>query len=207
MFSATTINHQARGEMARLALIIGKIPFEDDRITFDKWPALKPNTPLGSVPVAQIDGKEYVQTMALTRYFGKVGGLYPTCAKKALMIDQVVETVMDMQNSLFYYKGTEKNEDMKNAREIIIKVDGSRYWGGCEKMLETISSGPFVLGDVVSIADICITGIYLFLKCEYLDFVCPKALDGYPRMHKVFRSVMAIPEVAEWYQTHPIKNL
>lgn len=193
--------------MTRLAMIIGKIPFEDDRVTFDKWPALKPNTPLGSVPVAHIDGKEFVQTMALTRYVGKLSDLYPACAMKALTVDQIVETVMDMQTSLFSYKGSDRNEDMKAAREAMIKVDGPRYWGGCDKMLEKISSGPFVLGDEISIADICITGIFLFVKSEFLDFVPPNALDGYPRMDKVFRSVMTIPEVSAWYKTHPVRHL
>lgn len=193
--------------MVRLAMVISKIPFDDHRVAFADWPALKPQTPLGSLPVAEIDGKDYAQSMALTRYFCRLGGLYPTSPERALAVDQVVDTVMDMQTALFSYKGKEKNDDMKRARESIIKVDGRRYWGGCEKMLEMSSSGPFVLGDEVSIADICISTVYLFLKSEFLDFVAPDALDDYPRMHRAFRSVMAIPEVVEWYKAHPAKNL
>lgn len=191
--------------MVRLAMIIGKIPFEDERIPFEKWPALKPLTPLGSVPVAKIDGKEFVQTMALTRYFGKQSGLYPDCALKALVIDQVVETVMDMQNAIFSLGGSEKNEEMRQALETVTSVDGPRYWGGCEKMLEKISSGPFVLGDQVSIADVCIAGIYLLLKSGHIDIFPPNALDKYRRMHQVFRSVMEIPDVSVWYEKHPLK--
>lgn len=192
--------------MVRLAMIIGKIPFEDEIITFDKWPALKAKTPLGSLPVAEIDGNEYVQTVALTRYFGKLGGLYPSCPLKALQVDQVVETVVDMQTALFSHMGTKK-EEMEAVKESVTKVAGRRYWGGIEKMLETFSHGPFVLGDEVSIADIAIAAVFLFLKCEFIDVIPHNALDGYPRMDEVFRSVMDIPEVSEWYKARPVKNL
>ena len=36
-----------RGESIRLALAIGKIPFEDHRIPLKEWPAYKDQTPLG----------------------------------------------------------------------------------------------------------------------------------------------------------------
>lgn len=43
--------HGGRGEPARLALSIGGISFEDDRITPSDWPARKSDTPFGALPV------------------------------------------------------------------------------------------------------------------------------------------------------------
>jgi len=34
-------------EPIRLALVLSGIPFEDHRIKFDEWPAMKPTTPYG----------------------------------------------------------------------------------------------------------------------------------------------------------------
>ena len=39
--------HGGRGEPARLALSIGGIPFEDDRVAPSDWPARKADTPFG----------------------------------------------------------------------------------------------------------------------------------------------------------------
>lgn len=192
--------------MARLTAVVGKIPFEDNRISMDEFVALKPSLPLGSIPVAEIDGETYAQTNALVRYFGNLSGLYPKCALKALKVDQVIETVMDMQAALFSYRADEDGKVCKAQVDKKIKVDAPRYWGGCEKMLERYSSGPFVLGDQVSIADICISVIYLFLATGYLKFVPSNALDGYTRMHEVFKSVMAIPDVQKWYEAHPVRS-
>lgn len=196
---------QGRGEMVRLAMILGKQEFEDDRISFKQWPALKPKTPLGSVPVADIDGQKVVQTMALLRYFGKQSGLYPADAWKSLMVDQVIETVVDLQESIFASMGQDE-DGRRVARQKMLKEDVPRFWGGAEKMLESISDGPFVLGGNVSIADICITALYLLLKSQFLDFIPIDGLDGYPRMDKVFSSVMAIPEVKKWYTKNSIPN-
>src|SRR5205823_3991649 len=43
--------HGGRGEVARIALSIGGVAFEDRRVKFADWPALKPSTPFGAIPV------------------------------------------------------------------------------------------------------------------------------------------------------------
>lgn len=192
--------------MVRLTLLLGKQEFEDDRIAFDKWPALKPQVPLGALPVAEIDGKQVSQTMALVRYFGKQSGLYPQDAWKSLMVDQVIETVLDMQSAIFNAKGADKDA-IRDAREKMLVTSVPRYWGGAEKLLEDLSDGPFVLGDEVSIADVCITALFLLLKVEFLEFIPIDALSGYPRLDQVFASVLALPEVKEWYTNNPVANL
>lgn len=187
-------------------MLLGKQEFEDDRISFEEWPNLKSKMPLEAVPVADVDGKQVTQSMALVRYFGKMSGLYPEDSWNALMVDQVVETVMDMQSSLFSFKGDDKDA-MREAREKMLKTDVPRYWGGMEKMLEDYPEGPYVLGEKLSIADISIAVLYAFVKAELLDFIPQDGLDGYPKMEKVLHSVMAIPEVKEWYTKHPVANL
>lgn len=38
----TYFNAMARAELIRLTLAAGEIPYEDNRITFEEWPKLKP---------------------------------------------------------------------------------------------------------------------------------------------------------------------
>lgn len=192
--------------MVRLTMLLGKQEFEDDRVSFEKWPSLKPKMPLGALPVAEIDGKQVPQTMALVRYFGKQSGLYPEDAWKSLMVDQVVETVTDMQSAIANTRGAEVDVQ-REVREKMLAESVPRFWGGAEKMLEDISDGPFVLGDEISIADVCITTTFLFLKVQFLEFIPIDGLNGYPRMEQVFQSVMDLPDVKQWYINNPIPNL
>lgn len=198
---------QGGAEETRLALAIGGIAFEDDRVPLQAWATLKPKTPLGSLPVATIQGRKIVQSKAILRYVGKLTGLYPDEPFQALLVDQVVDTVLDFHHTLFTYMGGDQ-ERLRAARNRAMTEDAKRYWGGCERMLEDISDdGPYVLGEQLSIADLAIANMYLILRVGFLDFLSPKGLNGYPRMLKVFQSVMQIPEVVEWQKKKPCSNM
>ncbi len=45
-----------RLRQVRLALKIGGVDFDDDRIDFKDWPALKPTTPFGQLPIMSVEG-------------------------------------------------------------------------------------------------------------------------------------------------------
>jgi hypothetical protein len=47
--------HGGRGEPARLALSIGGLPFEDDRVAFADWERRKEATPFGALPVLAVE--------------------------------------------------------------------------------------------------------------------------------------------------------
>ena len=75
--------HGGRGDPARLALSIGGIPFEDDRVAPSDWPARKVNMPFGALPVLEVDGQTVSQSNAINRYVGKLANLYPDDAWEA----------------------------------------------------------------------------------------------------------------------------
>ena len=92
--------HGGRGEPARLALSIGGIPFEDDRVAPSDWPARKPDTPFGALPVLEVDGQTLAQSNAINRYVGKLTDLYPSDAWQAALCDEVMEAVEDINTKL-----------------------------------------------------------------------------------------------------------
>lgn len=57
--------HGGRGEPARLALSIGGIPFEDDRVPPAEWERRKAHTPFGALPVLERDGQVVAQSNAI----------------------------------------------------------------------------------------------------------------------------------------------
>lgn len=70
--------HGGRGEPARLALSIGGIAFEDDRVSLPDWERRKADMPFGALPVLEVDGQIVAQSNAINRYVGKLADLYPS---------------------------------------------------------------------------------------------------------------------------------
>ncbi len=64
--------HGGRGEVARLALAIGDIPFEDNRIPLAVWPTVRNNAPLHIVPVLHVNGEAVTQSNSINRFVGKL---------------------------------------------------------------------------------------------------------------------------------------
>merc|ERR1711862_586541 len=74
----TYFDVKGRAEITRLALSYGDIPFEDERISHEEFASKKPSLPLGQLPVIEVDGKTYPQSMALARYAARLSDLYPS---------------------------------------------------------------------------------------------------------------------------------
>lgn len=64
----TYFDGPGRGEPIRLAFKIGNVDFEDKQISFGEWPAIKPTTPAGQVPMLEVDGKKYCESLAILMY-------------------------------------------------------------------------------------------------------------------------------------------
>ena len=72
----TYFNVEAAAEKVRLALVMTGTPFEDKRINFEEWGAMKPTTPYGQLPLMTItnaDGstKTFAQSVAMMRWVAR----------------------------------------------------------------------------------------------------------------------------------------
>src|SRR5215470_9471797 len=92
--------HGGRGEPARLALAIGGIDFEDDRIPFADWARRKAETPFGGLPVLEVGGQVVSQSNGINRYVGKLAGLYPSDPWQAALCDEVMDAVEEITNKI-----------------------------------------------------------------------------------------------------------
>ncbi|XP_059054885.1 uncharacterized protein LOC131848938 isoform X2 [Achroia grisella] len=88
---------KALGESIRMLLAFGGQEFEDDRIPMDKWPEYKPKTPFGQMPVLEMNGKEYTQSIAISRYLGRLYGLAGADVEEDFLIDQNVDFLNDIR--------------------------------------------------------------------------------------------------------------
>ena len=89
------------GEPARLALSIGGIPFEDDRVQTSDWERRKADTPFGALPVLEVDGQVVAQSNAYKNcYVGKLADLYPSDPWQAALCDEPMEAVEDINTKI-----------------------------------------------------------------------------------------------------------
>lgn len=88
----TYFNGAGRAEFPRLIFHFGGIAFEDKRIDYLTFAALKPTLLLGQVPVQEVDGVAYSQSMAIARYAAKLASIFPEDPLKALEIDMISES-------------------------------------------------------------------------------------------------------------------
>jgi hypothetical protein len=93
----TYFDIQGVAEKIRLAFHLGGVEFEDVRIGFPEWAAMKPTTPYGQLPIMSIDGAPpMAQSDAMLRYAGRLAnqnGVLLYGAHNELAIDEAMGLV------------------------------------------------------------------------------------------------------------------
>ncbi|KAK2712883.1 hypothetical protein QYM36_011548 [Artemia franciscana] len=95
-YKLTYFNLRAKGEPIRLILAYGNIQYEDNRIEFSDWPALKPKTPFGQLPVLEVDGKPLAQSNAIARFLAKQCNLMPATDWEQAQADELADLANDI---------------------------------------------------------------------------------------------------------------
>lgn len=188
----TYFDFAGRGEIARLALVQGGIAFDDDRVTGEQFAARKASLPLGQVPVLEVDGTTYSQSLALARYGAKLGGLYPTDALEALRVDMVLETIKDLTPTMidivFYIKDESVKAD--KTKQLLTETLPRSL-----RALENLVTGRYFVGDRITLAD-----VYLFDQVH--NWITPNFasadLSSYPKLRSIVADVKAQPNIAAY---------
>lgn len=141
---------------------IGGIDFEDHRIGFDTFSEVCGNQTFKSIPVLEVDGEVMSESGAMLRYAGQKSGLYPADAMDAFKVDMVVDALNDPMNKGFAaaFVG-----DKEAARAANLSTTVPRYFGGIEKFYAK-TTGPFLLGEKMTIADLKVMTVYRMLAEE-----------------------------------------
>src|SRR5262245_51013112 len=143
--------HGGRGEPARLALAIGGIPFEDDRVPLAGWPRHKANTPFGVLPVLEVEGAVVTESNGINRFVGKLADLYPRDPWQAALCDEAMDAVEDI--GIKVEATFNLSEDEKRAQRRAL-VDGpiAFYLSRLQQRLEA-NGGQYFAGGRLSVAD------------------------------------------------------
>jgi glutathione S-transferase len=195
--------HGGRGEPARLALSIGGIPFEDDRVAPSDWERRKAHTPFGALPVLEVDGQTLAQSNAINRYVGKITDLYPSDPWEAAVCDEVMEAVEDIGTKI---AGTLflPEEQKKAQRKALVEGPIPFYLIRLQERLEA-HGGRYFAADRLSVADLKIFVWIRHLKSGALDHV-PTDLPDHvaPKLVEHYERVKNDPRVKAYYAKHGV---
>jgi len=194
--------------MIRWVLTYAKVPFEDTRIPKEEWPAYKPNSPTGQLPMIECTDKKTGKTMKMVQGFAivrsiacwnKLSGKTP-CEHGAC--DEVIECLRDviepMGQARFEQDEARKAQMMeKNKTETI-----PRIFGCLEKRLAE-NGGKFLVGDAYTYADIVfacfIDSAKLMMPAEAFEGLS----KAFPKLIALAKDVAETPEIKSWIAKRP----
>jgi glutathione S-transferase len=215
------LDKRVRGECIRLALVVGGIPFEDERLDYDEIARKRASgeLPMSQVPVMEIgDGHgPYPQSQALLRWAGRKGGLYPE--EWQLTIDCVTETVSELQTetikigygSIMLRNPTDgqpmvrvtpgQREEMKRMLSTILMPTRFQQ---LERIIEK-HGGPYFCSEQLTIADL---SFYAFASAISAgawegNGVPPSVLHRCPKLMALERAIAEHPKVKAWNDANP----
>ncbi len=189
-----------RGETARLALTMAGIKFEDHRVVFKDWPAVKAQTPFGAVPVLEVNGSRISQSATINRYVGKLANLYPADPYQAMLCDEVMdaveEVVSKVSNTMFISDDAVKKE----KREAIAAGPMTKYLVRLQECLKE-RGAEFFADNRLTVADIAVfvwvngirSGNIDYMPVDLPEKVAPLLIEHNAR-------VAAHPKIKAYYQ-------
>jgi glutathione S-transferase len=186
----------SRGEECRLALFAAGVDFVDNRIQRGDWPALKPTTPFGSLPVLEAEGKPAVsQSNPILGYIGRNYGLLPSDPWEALRLESLLGACEDLRAAVGSTFGISDPDELKRRRAALVEGPVRTWAGYMEKQIK----GPFAGGSALSVADIKLYVISTWFKKGVLDHVPTDVFAAFTKLEGVHANVSAHPKVVAWY--------
>ena len=198
-YKLTYFNGRGLAETSRLIFAAAGQKFEDVRFEREQWPAIKPTTPLGQVPVLEVDGVKIPQSTAIARFLAKRFNLAGKTDVEQAQVDVVVDTIQDLFHA---FLPIIREQDETKKKELIAKFVGEDLEKHL-KNLETLgklysNGGQFFVGNSLTWADLMCHefGQKLFTY----DANC---LNNFPWLQANRAAVEQQPKISEYLKNRP----
>ena len=186
----------SRGEECRLALHLAGVDFEDVRIKLADWPALKEQTPYGSLPVLELPGRgTFAHTNAILVLIGRRHGLHPADDFEAARHEGMMAHVEDLRARVSPTLRMAEPEK-KAAREALV-ADYLPAWARAAE--RNIVSAPFFGGEKIHVVDLKIHLAVRWFIGGKVDYIPATIFADFPKLMGVHDAVRDHAGVKSWY--------
>ena len=111
------------------------------------------------LPVLELDGERYPQSLSILRMLGRMYGYYPMNIKEAFMIDSTMDYNMDIHDKFWPIEMTKVPEEKIKLEDEYYGTHLPKYLNKMENRLNQRSNGSkYLVGDKISIADFLLLG-------------------------------------------------
>jgi glutathione S-transferase len=186
----------SRGEECRLALHLAGVDFIDHRVKGTEWPALKPTTPFGSMPVYEEPGRPpLAHSNAILVLIGRRHGLHPADDFEAARHEGVMQYVEELRH---HVSPTLRMQDpeRKAAREALVAGYLPTWAGNVEKHL---GDGPFFAGAALHVVDLKLHMAVRWFNGGRVDHIPSTIFDAFPKLTRLHDAVRDHAGVRAWY--------
>jgi prostaglandin-H2 D-isomerase / glutathione transferase len=188
-----------RGEAIRLALVLGKVPFEDDRISREQFLQIQKELPYGALPVLYSDGAPLAQSNAIARYVGKLSDMYPQDPWQAARCDEVLETIEEMTAEIGATIHL-ADEEKKTRRLALVAGRLPQFLRGLEASLQS-GGAKFYANENLTVADLKSADLVQWLSSGTLDHVATDIVStNAPTVFQHSERVKNEPRIKAYYE-------
>ncbi|XP_012945673.1 probable glutathione S-transferase 6 [Aplysia californica] len=194
-YKLTYFDTHGRAEITRLIFAAAGQSYEDVRIKREDWPKIKATTPFGQVPILEVDGKTFGESVAIATYVAREFGFYGKNNLEQLAIDQVVQLVQDFISGIVKVV---REPDPAKKGELLKEFcaeDAPKYFAMFERLLKDNGTGYFV-GSSLTLADLA-----LFDFATGLNNMSPGVLDKAPGVAALCQKVLTNEKIKAYVDT------
>lgn len=196
-----------RAEPIRLALVLGKLRFEDRRIPGSDWEKEKTKMPYAQVPVLVVDSKPIPQTKAILRYVGKLATyqgkpLYPKDPLVAAKVDGLLDAFDDLWILIAPSFRIKDQSIKERERQALFEQYGpaAELLQVFENTLSQSKNGYAVPEAGLSVADLMCFCFLNTIRSGFVEGLTPELLRGYRAIMKHKEKIAKLPEVSSYYK-------
>ena len=187
----------SRGEECRLALHLAGVEFEDVRLARGEWPALKPETPFGCVPVLELPGRPPLgQSNAILVYIGRQHDLHPEDDFEAARHEAVMGHVEDLRAHVSPTLRISDEDEKKKVRTALAESYLPTWAAYAERQIG--EQGPFFAGAKLHVVDLKLHRIVHWFAAGIIDHIPTTVFSTFPRLNRVYEAVRDHEGVKDW---------
>ncbi|CAF3779203.1 unnamed protein product [Rotaria sordida] len=185
---------RGRAEPIRLIFAYAGQKFEDIRYSDDEWSKMKNEMPLGQIPVLEISGQKFPQSLAITRYVARQFKLTGKDDLESMKCDVIVDTMNEFNEDYYrlWFFIEDENQRQTETTKFITKTIPEKLTM-FEKLMNMYGNGVWAVGDNVTWADFVIYDtVQNLLKMD------DQVLNKFSTLKKNREAVEKLPKIAEY---------